>query len=273
MNPPADPTPPALFSAPGEAVVLRELRRRTRRSFLVGGAAAAAGYLGWRWLSNAAEEDGAPWPLRRALQFNERLWRGLYREARLAPTFPADNAAGPRVNGHIGLSGGFDPARWRLTVEGPGGRVQRFTLDDIRNLPRAEMATELKCIEGWSEVVAWAGASFRDFLVHYRLGTRSGDAPDLASDQSDLYRHVSLETPDGGYYVGLDMESALHPQTLLCYEMGGAPLAAGHGAPLRLVVPLKYGIKNIKRVGRIRFSDDRPADYWAERGYDWYAGH
>ena len=52
-----------------------------------------------------------------------------------------------------------------------------------------------------------------------------------------------------------------------------APLTPEHGAPLRLAIPLKYGIKNIKRIGTIRFTDARPADYWAERGYDWYAGH
>ncbi len=81
------------------------------------------------------------------------------------------------------------------------------------------------------------------------------------------------ETPDREYYVGLDMASALHPQTLLCYEMDGRPLTPDHGAPLRLVIPVKYGIKNLKRIGTIRFADVRPADYWAERGYDWYSGH
>jgi DMSO/TMAO reductase YedYZ molybdopterin-dependent catalytic subunit len=84
---------------------------------------------------------------------------------------------------------------------------------------------------------------------------------------------VSLETPGRGYYVGLDIESALHPQTLLAYEMNGAPLQPMHGAPLRLAIPVKYGIKNIKRIGTIRYTNVRPADFWAERGYDWYAGH
>jgi DMSO/TMAO reductase YedYZ molybdopterin-dependent catalytic subunit len=55
--------------------------------------------------------------------------------------------------------------------------------------------------------------------------------------------------------------------------MNGQPLMVSHGAPLRLVITVKYGIKNIKRVGRIGFMDQRPADYWAERGYDWYSGH
>jgi DMSO/TMAO reductase YedYZ molybdopterin-dependent catalytic subunit len=84
---------------------------------------------------------------------------------------------------------------------------------------------------------------------------------------------VRLETPGGGYYVGLDLASALHPQTLLCYAMNDAPLTPAHGAPLRLVIPVKYGIKNIKRLGVIRFVHERPGDYWAERGYDWFAGH
>jgi DMSO/TMAO reductase YedYZ molybdopterin-dependent catalytic subunit len=69
------------------------------------------------------------------------------------------------------------------------------------------------------------------------------------------------------------MESALHPQTLLCYEMNGQPLSLKHGAPLRLIIPVKYGIKNIKRIGKITYTDKRPADFWAERGYDRYSGH
>jgi DMSO/TMAO reductase YedYZ molybdopterin-dependent catalytic subunit len=81
-----------------------------------------------------------------------------------------------------------------------------------------------------------------------------------------------MVTPDKEYYVGLDMPGAMHPQTLLAWEMGGAPLEPDHGAPLRLSMPVKYGIKNIKRIGRIEFTDKRPADYWAEQGYDWFAG-
>lgn len=148
-----------------------------------------------------------------------------------------------------------------------------LTLDDIRALPRVEMTTELKCIEGWSTVVNWAGARLSDFAARYQPPTRAGGAPDVQARPQDLVRFVGLETPDGGYYVGMDMPSALHPQTLLCYEMNGQPLTPEHGAPLRLVTPVKYGIKHIKRIGRITFTDERPTDFWAERGYDWYSGH
>jgi DMSO/TMAO reductase YedYZ molybdopterin-dependent catalytic subunit len=81
-----------------------------------------------------------------------------------------------------------------------------------------------------------------------------------------------MKTPDQAYFVGLDSASALHPQTLLCYEMNGADLTGAHGAPLRLVIPVKYGIKNIKRIGEITYTNERPEDYWANEGYDWYAG-
>ncbi len=135
------------------------------------------------------------------------------------------------------------------------------------------MTTELKCIEGWSTIVRWAGASLRDFATVYPPPTRNGSTPDVRNRPHDLVRYVSLATPDDGYYVGLDMPGALHPQTLLCYEMNGQPLSLDHGAPLRLVIPVKYGIKSIKRIGRITYTDERPRDFWAERGYDWYAGH
>jgi DMSO/TMAO reductase YedYZ molybdopterin-dependent catalytic subunit len=265
-------TPPT--SAPGDEEVRRESRRRTRRSFLVGAGAGLAGLAGWGWLRTATDDHGIPWPLRRVLEFNDRLGRATFWEERLAPTFPEEQAAAPgamRFNGGLGLATG-SPAGWSLAVESGPGRESRFTLADVRAVARTSMVTELKCIEGWSQVLSWSGAAFRDFLVRYGLGTRSGRPPDLGAGRGDLYRYVSLETPDGGYYVGLDMDSALHPQTLLCYEMGGRPLTPAHGAPLRLATPVKYGIKNIKRIGLIRFSDERPRDYWAERGYDWYAG-
>jgi DMSO/TMAO reductase YedYZ molybdopterin-dependent catalytic subunit len=64
----------------------------------------------------------------------------------------------------------------------------------------------------------------------------------------------------------------LHSQTYLAYEMNGAPLSDDNGAPLRLIIPIKYGIKSLKRIGTIRFSNEPLPDYWAEQGYDYYAG-
>jgi hypothetical protein len=249
----------------------QRIRRLTRRSFLWGAGAGLAGLGGWSWLQTCGEVDGLRWPLRRALEFNEWLSRGYLSSERLAPTFAREQVRAPRVNGSLGLEGAFDPAVWKLRALGAAGApAQEVSLQDIKSLPRVEMITELKCVEGWSTVVQWAGARLADFAARHSLATRSGRPPDRAED---LAQYVGLETPDGGYYVGLDMPSALHPQTLLCYEMNGVPLTLEHGGPLRLVTTLKYGIKNLKRIGTISFMDRRPPDYWAERGYDWYAGH
>ena len=191
------------------------------------------------------------------LEFNGMLASTFFRGTRLAPTFARSMAGEPRVNGAEGLPSDFDPRAWRLRVRGPDGS-RTVTLDDIRRLPRVEMTTELKCIEGWSVIVNWAGARLSDFAAAYTA--------------ADPGRYVGIVTPDGGYYVALDMPSALHPQTLLCYEMNQRPLSIEHGAPLRLVTTVKYGIKSIKRIGTITFTDQRPPDFWFERGYDWFAG-
>ena len=240
--------------------IKRRMSSMSRRNFLIGGAAGLVGIFGWRWLSAETRER----LLRGTFELNEKISRFFYRPSRLAPEFPVTAITGRRVNGGEGMSEGFDPAAWRLTVGGlatPGGVIQ-LTLADLKQLPRTEMITELKCIEGWSIVVQWAGVRFSDFAAKYYGG-----------DLNKLPQYVSLVTPDEGYFVGWDTPSILHPQTLLAYEMNGEPLRPEHGAPLRLASATKYGIKLIKRIGRIEFTDTRPRDFWAEQGYDWYSGH
>jgi DMSO/TMAO reductase YedYZ molybdopterin-dependent catalytic subunit len=129
-------------------------------------------------------------------------------------------------------------------------------------LPKVEYVTRFKCIEGWSTNVKYGGVRFSDFI--HEFGPSAFNA--------EKFRYIGLETPDHEYYVSVDLPSMMHPQTLLCYEMNDQPLGTNHGAPLRLVIPIKYGIKSLKRVGTVFLSDYRPPDYWAERGYDWYAG-
>ncbi len=145
----------------------------------------------------------------------------------------------------------------------PGAPGLLLTLDDIvPKLPRHELVTQFKCIEGWSQIVHWAGVRMADFLELYPPALIDGKAP----------RYVYMETPDGDYYVGYDMHVCRHPQTLMVTEMMGAPLTQSHGAPLRLHLPTKYGYKQIKRVGLIAYTNEKPDDYWTKLGYDWYAG-
>ena len=135
-------------------------------------------------------------------------------------------------------------------------------LADITRLPHVELVTQFKCIEGWSQIVHWAGVRMADFLEAYPPALIDGKEP----------RYVYMETPDGDYYTGYDLHVLRHPQTLLVTEMMGAPLTQNHGAPLRLHMPTKYGYKQIKRIGLIAYTNAKPDDYWTKLGYDWYAG-
>lgn len=272
------PTPAEVPPTYNEQAALQAAAKRSRRSFLITGALGVAGIFGWRWLDSRPAVDGIPAPLRQVLDFNAGLSNAYYKNTRLAPEFARSRAEKIRFNGDVGLGDGFDPAVWRLRVLGyaPAGapaREQSFTIEQIKALPRTEQTTEFKCIEGWSTIVHWAGVRLSDFLAKYPLATASGQPIADINHPQGTARYVGMQTPDEEYYVGLEMESALHPQTLLCYEMNGEPLSLEHGAPLRLVSPLKYGIKHIKRIGTIAFTDARPDDYWAKLGYDWHAGH
>jgi Oxidoreductase molybdopterin binding domain len=137
-----------------------------------------------------------------------------------------------------------------------------LTMEDILELPRHELVTQFKCIEGWSQIVHWAGVRMVDFIETY--------PPELIDGREPKY--VYMETPDGDYYTGYDLDVCRHPQTLLVTEMMGAPLTQFHGAPLRLHMPTKYGYKQIKRIGLISYTNQTPDDYWTKLGYDWYAG-
>lgn len=143
---------------------------------------------------------------------------------------------------------------------GTGGLL--LTMDDILKLPRHELVTQFKCIEGWSQIVHWAGVRMADFLETYPPQSIDGREP----------KYVYMETPNGDYYTGYTMDICRHPQTLLVTEMMGAPLTQFHGAPLRLHMPTKYGYKQIKRIGLIHYTSAQPDDYWTKLGYDWYAG-
>jgi hypothetical protein len=241
-----------------DSVIEKEMARRTRRAFLTGLLAAGAGFGGWRWLKTRDEADGIPWPLRKMLAFNEKVSGKIFNPNRHIAERRADEITpgGPRVNGMIGLQYPQDLESWRLHIEGPN---LALTLDEIKTLPPVTQITPLNCIEGWTTVAKWTGARLVDFADRFHPAGRSK-------------AYVGLQTPSGQYYVGLDAASAFHPQTLLCYAINDQPLTSSHGAPLRLLVPTKYGIKNLKRIGTIHFTDTRPADYWAERGYDWFAG-
>lgn len=250
-----------------EIVSDKKIKRRNFISFATFIGLSGAAFGGWKWLYNSGPEEagitgGARKPLRRALNKTELFFRRSFSPNHLVKTYPKFMAAKKvRVNSNIGIDDeDFNPKDWVLTVNKSKGDPVTVTLEELKTLPKTEIVYDFKCVEGWDQIQHWGGVKFSDFISHYKL-----------EDQAK-HQYVGLATPNEEYYVGIDMPSAMHPQTILAYEVNEKPLPPEHGQPLRLIIPVKYGIKNLKRIGSISFSDQRPPDYWAEQGYDYYSG-
>ena len=234
-----------------------------RRSFIAFGsfiALNAVAYGSWKWLRTQPKIDGIERPLRKTLLTNERIFTKAISKNHLAETFPKSQAVKNfRVNGRFGIKTAPE-TNWALKVKLNDQETKSITLEELKKLPKTEIIFDFKCIEGWSQISHWGGVKFSDFVKHFDL-----------SEQAAM-NYVGLSTPDKKYYVGIDTVSAMHPQTLLCYEHNDMPLSNDHGYPLRLIIPVKYGVKNLKRIGNLYFSNTPPPDYWAEEGYDYFAG-
>src|SRR5260370_20993565 len=142
-----------------------------------------------------------------------------------------------------------------------GGAVQKpgeYKLSQVQALPKRRQNTRHICVEGWDVIGRVGGARISDFLQF------------VAAKPNAKFLYV--ECADD-YYESLDMASALHPQSLLCYEMHDQPLTREHGAPLRLRVPTKIGYKQAKYLTSLRVTDVVPkAGYWEDQGYPAYYG-
>ena len=239
----------------------KKVRRRSLISFVVFIVCFILSIWTFVWLYNQPQEaDNVQPTLRKGLNANEYLFSRFFSKTREAKIFKRSDAVDEvRVNGDVGMDGELDTT-WRLQIVRKPGDTLVLTIDAIKALPKTEVVFDFKCVEGWSEVTWRGGVRFSDFMKAYSLAPQMG------------MKYVGMITPDEAYYVGNDMPSMLQPQTILCYEMNGKPLPQDQGYPLRLIIPVKYGIKHLKRIGMMYFSNDKPADYWAERGYDYFAG-
>ncbi len=196
------------------------------------------------------------------LWFSDWVSDKQFGRTRLAETLP-DGKVTPfelfPYNYYDVLDPEVDLESWTLTVEGEVKHPGEYTLDQIKSLPHISQNTRHICVEGWDVVGNFGGARISDFL------TMVGASPSA--------RYIEVVCADD-YYSSVDMKSARHPQSLLCYEMYGNPLNAGHGAPLRLQMPTKLGYKQAKYLVTFRVSNVLGArrGYWEDLGYSWHGG-
>jgi len=199
--------------------------------------------------------------LKAGLEFSDWASARLFRSSHPAPTF-ADSEVAPfekfPINGYDVEDPGVDLERWSLSVSGAVQKPGDYTLSQVQSLPRVRQNTRHICVEGWDVIGRFGGARLSDFLQMIGADTNA--------------RFVSVECADD-YYESLDMATAVHPQTLLCYEMYDRPLTAEHGAPLRLQVPTKIGYKQAKYLTSLKVTNvlDR-VGYWEDQGYSWFYG-
>jgi DMSO/TMAO reductase YedYZ molybdopterin-dependent catalytic subunit len=255
------------------------LRRCTRRDVLLFGAGAVAAPVGGGsllpqdtltrlGLRRNMNSPGKEWLLNRALRIDDDVAESLYSGNRKAPTYNKSQIT-PLKNNYNGATPnpGYISG-WHLTLDGLASGVSVAV--DIRSLMTRfsiqEQITRLVCVEGWSAIAWWAGLRFDDLLRAYPPITQAKWARVESSVNLD-----ASGNPDP-YFMSLDLETARHPQTLLAMHFNGRPLTVEHGAPLRLLAPVKLGLKKVKAITRITYAAEEPKDYWAERGYSRYDG-
>jgi DMSO/TMAO reductase YedYZ molybdopterin-dependent catalytic subunit len=199
--------------------------------------------------------------LKTGLGFSDWLSARMFRSGHSAPTF-ADSEVAPfskfPINGYDVDDPGVDLEAWTLTVSGLVQNPAEYTLAQIQALPKFRQNTRHVCVEGWDVIGRFGGARLSDFLQLIGADTTA--------------RFIYVECADD-YYESLDMETALHPQTLLCYEMYDQPLTRQHGAPLRLQIPTKVGYKQAKYLTDLKVTNVlQRVGYWEDQGYSSFYG-
>jgi DMSO/TMAO reductase YedYZ molybdopterin-dependent catalytic subunit len=199
--------------------------------------------------------------LKAGLGFSDWASGVLFRRGHLAPTF-SDTEVAPfekfPINDYDVDDPDVDLQNWKLAVAGAVQKPREYTLEQIQSLAKFTQNTRHVCVEGWDVIGNFAGARLSDFLKVIGADTTS--------------RFVTVECADD-YYESLDMATAMHPQTLLCYEMYGKPLTREHGAPLRLAIPTKVGYKQAKYLTSLKVTNIlEKVGYWEDQGYSHFYG-
>jgi DMSO/TMAO reductase YedYZ molybdopterin-dependent catalytic subunit len=199
--------------------------------------------------------------LKKGLGFSDWASARLFRSGHRATTFENTDVA-PfdkfPINGYDVDDPGVDLENWKLIVSGAVRNPGRYTLAQVQALPAIRQNTRHVCVEGWDVIGRFGGARLSDFLTM------------IGADPTAKY--ITVTCADD-YYESLDMATALHPQTLLCYEMYDQPLTREHGAPLRLQAPTKVGYKQAKYLMELKVTHvlDK-VGYWEDQGYSWFYG-
>jgi DMSO/TMAO reductase YedYZ molybdopterin-dependent catalytic subunit len=200
-----------------------------------------------------------------------------YKPSDISPHFKANGTLDPGGEYYDNqVAEGF--ASWRLRIDGMVAHPLSLSVAELRRLPARSQITRHDCVEGWSAIGGWTGVPLA--LLLRAAGVRAGAKYVVfyCADNLDGEPAKGGEQSPGQYYESIGLADAMHPQTLIAYDMNGKPLDVPHGAPLRLRLERQLGYKMAKYIQHIQVVSDfrgisgGHGGYWEDRGYDWYAG-
>ena len=164
---------------------------------------------------------------------------------------------------------------WSVSIEGEVKKPKVLSIDDLLKLsPLEERVYRMRCVEGWSMVIPWVGYSFSELVKRAEPTSKAKYVEFVSLADEQQMPGVKLPILDWPYLEGLRMDEAMHPLTILCLGLYGEPLPNQNGAPVRVVVPWKYGFKNGKSIVKIRFVEEQPKTTWMlanPREYGFYS--
>lgn len=173
-------------------------------------------------------------------------------------------------------SGQFKPLPWSVKVDGMVGKPKEFGIEELMKLPLEERTYRLRCVEGWSMVIPWIGFPLSALLDQVEpLGSAKYVAFETIVRPEEMPAQTGLFQPlEWPYIEGLRLDEARHPLTILAVGLYGETLPNQNGAPIRLVVPWKYGFKSIKSIVKISLVEEQPQTTWKNanaREYGFYS--
>jgi sulfoxide reductase catalytic subunit YedY len=163
---------------------------------------------------------------------------------------------------------------WSVVVDGEVARPRTFGIDELLAFPREERIYRMRCVEGWSMVIPWVGFEFAQLARRVEPTSKARFVEFITAAQADTMPGLQYGVLDWPYAEGLRIDEAMHPLTLMAIGMYGQVLPNQNGAPVRVVVPWKYGFKSAKSIVRIRFTATQPGTAWnkaAANEYGFYS--
>jgi DMSO/TMAO reductase YedYZ molybdopterin-dependent catalytic subunit len=207
-----------------------------------------------------SDHDQVQRVLARFSQWNDQIQAALFSSQRLAPTFPEDMAVKDfRYNAWYEAKRApqLEAADYRLDLAGMIADRRPWSVEQLHALPQISQVTRHICVEGWSMIGKWTGTPLSTFLQRIGADTTA--------------KFVGFECADG-YYEGIDMPTALHPQTIMAFSLSDQTLPAKYGFPFKIRIPTKLGFKNPKFVTTLFVTNKQPRGFWTDRGYNWFSG-